>query len=141
MAVVIRRGSFTGHKLAGNLDANGYQIQWSKGADVASGTTLPLLTDGNYFDVAGTDTITSFATTGGPGTLILLHFDDILTLTHDATDLVLPNAGDNILTAAGDEAIFVEYAAGDYRCINYTRADGTALVGGSTSVLEVQVFT
>lgn len=99
---------------------------WAKGADVASATTLPLIADGNYFDVTGTTTITAFASLG-VGTWIGLHFDDALTLTHNATDLILPT-GANITTAAGDEAIFVEYASGDWRCVSYTRANGTALV-------------
>ena len=110
-------------QLGGDLDCNGAQIQWSKGADVASATALVLLTDGNYFDVTGTTTITSMNTTGGAGTLIKLHFDGALTLTHHATDLILPS-GANITTAAGDEAEFIEYASGDYRCTNYTKASG-----------------
>lgn len=109
--------------------SNASQVQWSKGADVASATALPVLTDGNYFDVTGTTTITSINTTA-IGTVIKLHFDGILILTHDATDLILPT-GANITTQVGDEAEFVEYATGDYRCTSYTRADGTALSGGS----------
>jgi hypothetical protein len=97
----------------------------AKGADVASATTLPLINDGNYFDVTGTTTITAFASLG-VGTWIGLHFDGILTLTHSA-DLVLPT-GANITTAAGDESIWVEYASGDWRCVSYTRADGSPLV-------------
>lgn len=100
-------------------------VQLNKGADVASATALPVLTDGNYFDVTGTTTITSINTTK-IGNVIRLHFDGVLTLTHHATDLVLPG-GANITTAAGDEAEFVEYATGDYRCVNYSRADGTAI--------------
>jgi hypothetical protein len=93
---------------------------WKKGADVASATALPLITDGNYFDVTGTTTITSFDSIG-VGTWIGLQFDGALTLTHNSTDLILPG-GANIITAAGDEAIFVEYASGDWRCVSYTRA-------------------
>ena len=50
-------------------------------------------------------------------------------MTHHATDLILPG-GANITTAAGDEAEFIEYATGDYRCTNYSKADGTSVVGG-----------
>ena len=117
-------------QLGGDLDCNGAQIQWSQGADVASTGALPVLTDGNYFDVTGTTTITSINATGGVGTLIKLHFDGALTLTHHATDLILPS-GANITTAAGDEAEFIEYAAGDYRCTNYSKANGEAVVGGA----------
>ena len=124
-------------QLGGDLDCNGAQIQWSKGADVASATALPVLTDGNYFDVTGTTTVTSINTTGGAGTLIKLHFDAILILTHHATDLILPS-GANITTAAGDEAEFIEYATGDYRCTNYSKADGTSVVAAAGGkVLQV----
>jgi hypothetical protein len=128
-------------QLGGDLDANGNQIQWSKGADVASATALPVLTDGNYSDVTGTTTVTSINTTGGAGTLIKLHFDSVLTLTHHATDLILPG-GANITTAVGDEAEFIEYASGDYRCTNYSRASGYAIInktatgGGTDEVFQ-----
>lgn len=94
--------------------------QWRKGADVASATALTLGSDGNYFDVTGTTTIASIAAKG-VGTVVKVHFDGILTLTHHATDLVLPG-GANITTAAGDEAEFIEYVAGDWRCTNYSTA-------------------
>ena len=123
-------------QLGGDLDCNGAQIQWSKGADVASATALPVLTDGNYFDVTGTTTVTSINTTGGAGTLIKLHFDAILILTHHATDLILPG-GANITTAAGDEAEFIEYATGDYRCTNYSKADGTSVVAASGGATDI----
>jgi len=109
----------------------GATAKWAKGADVASATALPLITDGNYFDVTGTTTITSFNSVG-VGTWVGLHFDGALTLTHQATDLILPG-GANITTAAGDEAIFVEYASGDWRCVSYTKANGTSVVGGITT--------
>jgi hypothetical protein len=91
-----------------------------KGADVASATALTIGTDGNYFDVTGTATITSIDT-WKVGGVVNLHFDGILILTHHATDLILPG-GVDITTAAGDHAAFVEYAAGDWRCLWYTRA-------------------
>lgn len=94
---------------------------WFKGADVASAAALSLGA-GNWFDVTGTTAITSIDTLG-VGTLVLLQFDDALTLTHHATDLILPG-GANITTAAGDIALFYEYATGDWRCISYQRASG-----------------
>jgi len=118
----------TSPQLGGDLDCNGAQIQWSKGADVASATALAVLTDGNYFDVTGTTTITSINTTGGPGTLIKLHFDGVVTLTHHSTDLILAGAT-NFTTEAGDELEFVEYASGDYRMTGWSLA-GTAPGGG-----------
>jgi len=122
--------------IGSDINLNGNQLQWSKGADIASATALPILTDGNYFDVTGTTTVTSFNTTGVVGTVIKLHFDAALTLTHHATDLILPG-GANITTAAGDEAEFVEYASGDYRCTNYMKASGQAVVASSTAAVPV----
>jgi len=99
------------------------QGKLAKGVDVASANALTLGTDGNYFDITGTTAITSI-TTIAVGTVIKLHFDDALTLTHHSTDLILPTAA-SITTAAGDEAELVEYAAGDWRCTNYSSAAGT----------------
>lgn len=121
-------------QLGGALDTNSKIVKYSKGADVASANALTLGTDGNYFDITGTTAITSIATLGA-GTHVKLHFDGALTLTHHATNLILPG-GANITTAAGDEAEFVEYATGTWRCTSYAKADGTPIVsaGGWTWV-------
>lgn len=129
--------------LGGSLDCNIYQVQESKGADIASALALPVLTDGNYFDVTGTTNITSIGTTGKVGTEITLHFDAILTIVHHATNLILPTSA-SIITQAGDHAIFREYASGLYRCISYTRDDGTSLAAAAPATSApptVQVFT
>lgn len=92
---------------------------WSKGADIASADPLVLGTDGNYFDVTGTTTIASV--TVSAGTLFMLQFDGILTLTHHATNLNLPGAA-NITTAAGDRLIAFATAADTVHVLSYTRA-------------------
>jgi len=122
--VVYRQSSDEFLVLAGG-NTEGTQFNWLKGADVASAAALDLGTDGNSFNITGTATITSVNTLG-IGTLVLLKFDDVLTLTHDATDLILPGAAD-IVTAAGDVAFMWEYASGDWQCVGYMRNDGTAL--------------
>jgi hypothetical protein len=120
--------------LAGStLKVSGVET-WTKGADVASAATLPVAIDGNYFDVTGTTTITAIATKG-IGTVLKLHFDAALTLTHHATNLILPG-GVDITTAAGDEAEFFEYAANDWRCTSYTRASGKAVVSSDWEWIE-----
>lgn len=98
------------------------------GPDIASATALPYPAYGTYSDVTGTTTITSMATSGILGTVVKRHFDGILTLTHHATDLILPG-GVNITTAAGDEAEFVEYASGDWRCTKYTEFHNATILG------------
>ena len=90
---------------------------WTKGSDVASAAALALGA-GNWFDITGTTTVTSI-TTIGVGTLVILHFDGALTLTHHSTNLVLPDS-QNIVTEAGDEAMLWEYATGDWRLVSYS---------------------
>ena len=94
---------------------------FDKGGDLASGAAMTPGTDGNYFDVTGANTITSIDTVG-IGVVLKFHFDAALTLTHHATDLILPG-GVNILTSAGDEAEFIEFASGDWRMLNYQYGD------------------
>ena len=110
----------------------GTVVRWSKGADIASATALTPGTDGNFFDVTGTTTITSIAALG-VGTLIGLQFDGALTLTHDATNLILPG-GANITTAAGDIAYCYEYAAGDWR-VAFVPATGLPVKANKLSEL------
>jgi hypothetical protein len=111
-------------KLDGALEVDG-TTTLGLGIDVASAGALTLGADGNYFDITGSTTITSIATLA-VGTVVKLHFDAALTLTHHATDLILPD-GQNITTAAGDEAEFVEYASGDWRCTSFSPARGRLL--------------
>ena len=105
-------------------------VKWTKGADIASGSALPTPTDGNYNDVTGVLPITSIDTSGVIGTVIKRHFDDVLVLTHHATNLILPG-GRNITTYAGYEAEFIEYATGGWRML-------TSIAGGPPTL---QVFT
>lgn len=79
--------------------------------------------------VTGTTTITSFGSAANE--LRFVTFAGALTLTHNATSLVLPGAG-NIATVAGDTGIFASDGSGNWRCLAYQRASGAALasVGG-----------
>ena len=73
------------------------------------------------------------------GTKRTLIFDNVLTLYHDLDYLILPGKV-NITTAIGDSAEFVCEGPNPrkWRCVRYTRADGTALVG-SAGFTEDQV--
>ena len=88
----------------------------SLGANVASAAILPVNIAGYVFSVTGTTAITSIASKGA-GTVIVLQFTGILTLTHHATNLILPT-GANITTYNGYVATFVEYGAGTWRWIS-----------------------
>lgn len=94
-------------------DQTGTVGLWAKGADIASATTITPGKDGNYFDITGTTNITAIADTWN-GRIIKLHFDGALTLSHHATNLVLP-FGQDIVTYAGLELEFTQYATGDWR--------------------------
>lgn len=95
----------------------------SKGADIASATTTDLgAVAGKQHDITGTTTITGFGTVAA-GIEKLIQFDGILTLTHNATSLILPG-GANITTAAGDVALMVSEGSGNWRCAFYQKASG-----------------
>ena len=97
-----------------------------KGADIASATTTDLSTaTGDFVDITGTTTITGLGTAAA-GVERTVRFTGALTLTHNATSLILPT-GANITTAAGDTAVFRSLGSGNWRNILYQRASGAAL--------------
>lgn len=103
---------------------------WLKGADIASAGTITI-GNGRYFHVTGTTSITDIdwsVTTNGREAVLV--FDGILTLTHNATSLVLPG-GVNITTAPGDRAAFIQDAGDNVYCLWYQKADGTAIIASS----------
>ena len=103
---------------------------YSKGADIASGGTTDIgASNGDFVDVTGTTTITALGTVAA-GTYRTVRFTGALTLTHNATSLILPG-GANITTANGDCAQFRSLGSGNWKCINYTKADGTSVVAYS----------
>jgi Protein of unknown function (DUF2793) len=99
---------------------------WEQGSDVASSGTISL-GEGGYFNITGTTTITDvdFATDKA-GRKAWVKFAGALTLTHNATTLILPAAA-NITTAAGDTACFVSEGSDVVRCVAYNRASGIPL--------------
>lgn len=99
---------------------------WEKGADVASAATTTL-GEGGFFHVTGTTTVTALAfSTDKAGRRAHIEFTGALTLTHNATSLILPGAA-NITTAAGDTALFVSEGSGNFRCLFYQKASGKAV--------------
>jgi len=118
----------TSPQLGGFLDANGNYIQTQIGGDLTSANPLVVDTDGDYFDVTGTNSFS--AMTVAADRQFTLQFDGVLTMTHHATNLDLPSEA-NITTAAGDVAVFQSTGANTVQCISYTKADGTAVVAGA----------
>jgi hypothetical protein len=96
---------------------------------VASASTVNLgfqTSDKVY--ITGTTTITSFGAALG-GTRRNVRFEGALTLTYNATSMILPT-GASITTAAGDNLEAVCISTGNWRVIWYQRASGASLAGG-----------
>lgn len=102
---------------------------------IASATTTDLGSkSSNILSITGTTTITglgSSASTAFP--LYFVRFTGALTLTHNATSLILPGAA-NITTATGDTATFKYEGSGNWRCMSYNKASGYAVAVASVSV-------
>lgn len=98
------------------------QVADFTGADtIASATATDLSTiPGQKVLISGTTTITGFGTIRA-GWIKFVRFGGILTLTHNASSLILPGAA-NITTAAGDTAIVASLGSGNWECHNFTRA-------------------
>ena len=93
---------------------------------IASASTTNIgAANAEYLAVSGTTTITAFDTVTA-GIYRVLKFDGILTLTYNATSLILPG-GASITTAAGDTAGFVSLGSGNWRCEWYQRFSGSPI--------------
>lgn len=99
------------------------QFLWAKGADVASGTSITLGTDGNCFDITGTTSIQTI-TAKQAGSVVLLHFDSALTLVDDTGNLELQ--GSNLSVAAESEVI-LKCDGTDWHLVAYSNSRLTAL--------------
>jgi hypothetical protein len=112
-------GSATGDSLRWEqLFSQGQPVTLASAATTDIGAQNTVL-----LNITGTTTITSFGTNyNGPR---YVRFDGVLTLTHNATTLILPG-GANITTAAGDSAIVVPNGtpANGWRVLGYQKADG-----------------
>lgn len=105
----------------------------TQGANIASAATTNLAAaTGVYVNITGTTTITSFGTVAA-GAVRQLTFTGILTLTYNATSMILPGAA-NIITATGDVATFRSLGAGNWKCVSYLFASGASAPDASTTV-------
>ncbi len=102
--------------------------------DVASATTCNIgAATTSVVRITGTTTITSLGSVANCRKHVF--FSGALTLTHNATTLILPGAA-NVTTAAGDCADLISDASGNWRCHNYQQAStlGGALVVTTTPI-------
>ncbi len=117
----------------GNLYINYLGTRLNIEYTLASSTTTDLGTAAsNIVSVTGTTAITSFgttATTGNP--LYFVRFTGALTLTHNASSLILPG-GASITTAAGDTCVPKYEGSGNWRVLSYDKASGLPVVSTST---------
>lgn len=128
-------GSFAGGTLTATTAMSGAALN-DAFATIASATTTNIgAAAANYLQVTGTTAITAFDTVQA-GTERTLEFAGILTLTHNATTLILPSAA-SITTAAGDVAIMRSEGSGNWRCVSYTKASGQAIRSASGGIQQV----
>ena len=87
------------------------------GTIASAGTTDLSTVNNKYITVSGTTTITALGTLTAGMTKWLI-FSGALTLTHNATSLILPGAA-NITTVAGDTALMESLGSGNWRWLAY----------------------
>jgi hypothetical protein len=103
-----------------NAEINKYGF---KGTTITSASTVDLgAASGDFIDITGNTTITSFGTAGA-GIVRTLRFTSSLTLTHNATTLILPGSA-NISASNGDVGVFRSLGSGNWKCIDYMPVSG-----------------
>lgn len=113
---------------AGQIDITAAAINEAAEVSIASATTTNIANAvANSLSITGSTTITGFGTAAS-GAIRRVRFVGVLTLTHNATSLILPTSA-NITTAAGDTAEFMSLGSGNWVCTRYNRASGAALAG------------
>jgi len=98
-------------------------LQGAKGTDIASANDATLTLTGNYFDVTGTTQINTLSATGvQAGTIIVLQFDEAVTVKHGTAgagaQFQLAGAGD--LSATPGDTLMVIYDGTYWREISRT---------------------
>jgi hypothetical protein len=117
------------------------QLNFAQGANIASATTTDIgAATGNFVNVTGTTTITGFGTIAA-GAWRIVKFTEALTLTYNATSLILPGAA-NITTAAGDIGAFISLGSGNWQCTKYTRIGGISTADiANSAVTNAKIAT
>lgn len=101
---------------------------------IASATTTDLGTSNSEnIIITGTTTITGFGTVAA-GVVNKIRFSGILTLTYNATSMILPGLVSKT-TAANDCAEVMSLGSGNWIVTKYTMASGAALVGRQTGTV------
>jgi len=113
---------------------------FKKGADIASASTTNLAAaTGNYIHITGATTINSFGTVNA-GVPFWLVFDSALTLTYNATSMILPGAV-NLVTVAGDSALFVSEGSGNWRLVSFNLSSQPVILSFTTGDVKLTLKT
>jgi len=129
-----------GGTITGTILMSGAALNMAAPVTVASATSTPIgAAASNNVTVSGVATITSFDNVTA-GIIRYVTFSGILTLTYNATSMILPSAA-SITTAAGDVGLFQSLGSGNWKCLVYQRADGTAVAGTQAVASQAQMET
>ena len=85
----------------------------------------------NNVTISGTATISAFDS-AAEGAIRYVVFSGVMTLTHNATSLILPGAA-NIVTAINDTAILKSLGGGSWQCLFFQRGNGGGVVTSGVS--------
>lgn len=130
----------TGGTVSALVTMSGAAFNEAAWVDVASATTTDIgAAASNNVRITGTTTITGFGTVSA-GTRRMLRFAGALTLTHNATSLILPS-GANIVTAANDTAVAISLGSGNWVVTEYQKANGLAVIESAGRLIGQQYFT
>ena len=88
------------------------KIHYTKGKDVSASDPLTLGTDGDYFNIIGSDIITEISSLG-VGMQVILTFKGSCQIIHDPSKIIIPGAT-NIITQANDSYKFIEFEQGKW---------------------------
>jgi microcystin-dependent protein len=115
-----------------------YLAHYNSSAIASGGTTDLGANTGLIQEISGTTTITSLGTVSA-GIWKIVRFQGALTLTHNASSLILPG-GANITTAAGDIMLAYSRGSGNWTVPFYQQASGSpwysaALLGTALNAL------
>lgn len=109
-------------------------LELKEGASVASATSIDLdAATGNTVHITGTTTINTVSLDQGSYRTCI--FDDALQLTHSVNLLLLGST--NIVTVAGDIAVFYGEGAGVTRLVDYTPSNGRPLIESADVLVAV----
>lgn len=107
------------------------------GGNIASASTTDIGANaGRIIPVTGNATINSFGTSPA-GTEKILIFNGSPTLTYNATSQILPT-GANITAQPGDTVWIASLGSGNWKVLDYQRADGTSLTGSGLNTEQVE---